>query len=115
MAVPVRFGADFTPEAPQLVTKGCMLPLPSTGRHYDVSGDGQRFLLFKEAPTTDGQKAASPEIHVVLNWTEELKRQYRRSDRREPTSSAAGSVRGHGWTSRSIGCYFASAGNGVAA
>ena len=75
MAVPVRLGADFTPEAPQLVVKGLYARPPASGRHYDVSGDGQRFLLFKEAPTTDGQKATAPEIHVVLNWTEELKRQ----------------------------------------
>ena len=43
------------------------------GRHYDVSADGQRFLLLKDAPPPDGQKPAAPEIHVVLNWQEELK------------------------------------------
>ena len=73
MAVPVRLGADFTNEAPQLVVKGLYASPRVTGRHYDVSGDGQRFLLFKEAPTADGQKTAAPEIHVVLNWQEELK------------------------------------------
>jgi hypothetical protein len=38
-----------------------------------VSADGQRFLLIKDEPPTDGQKTASPEIHVAVNWLEELK------------------------------------------
>jgi hypothetical protein len=44
----------------------------TTGRHYDVSADGQRFLLLKDAPTPSGQKAPTPEIHLVLHWVEEL-------------------------------------------
>jgi hypothetical protein len=38
-----------------------------------VSADGQRFLLLKDAPLRDGQKTPAPEIHLVLNWLEELK------------------------------------------
>jgi hypothetical protein len=36
-----------------------------------VSPDGQRFLMLK---TIEQQGQAATEIHVVLNWFEELKR-----------------------------------------
>jgi Tol biopolymer transport system component len=42
------------------------------GRTYDVSPDGQRFLMIK-APVTDAS-AAPPALIVVQHWTEELKR-----------------------------------------
>jgi hypothetical protein len=45
----------------------------NAGRHYDVSPDGQRFLLLVDAPTADGQKPEPPEMVLVLNWIEELK------------------------------------------
>ena len=38
------------------------------GRPYDVSPDGQRFLMIKAA---GGEQA--PSMVVVLNWLEELK------------------------------------------
>jgi serine/threonine-protein kinase len=41
------------------------------GRTYDVSPDGRRFLMIKQA---GDQTAARPQILVVQNWTEELKR-----------------------------------------
>jgi hypothetical protein len=45
-------------------------PAPNTGRAlYDVSRDGQRFLMIKNPGA-----AASPQIILVQNWTEELKR-----------------------------------------
>ena len=41
---------------------------------YDVSPDGQRFLMIKPAE----QKQADPtQINVVLNWFEELSRTLR--------------------------------------
>jgi hypothetical protein len=42
------------------------------GRTYDVSPDGQRFLLIKSLGTD--ANAASPAIIVVQHWDEELKR-----------------------------------------
>jgi serine/threonine-protein kinase len=42
-------------------------------RHYDVSPDGQRFLMIKEASATN-ETATPPQIIVVQHWTEELKR-----------------------------------------
>ncbi|MCZ6877234.1 MAG: hypothetical protein O7G29_03740, partial [Acidobacteria bacterium] len=38
-------------------------------QYYDISPDGQRFLMIKAVGGSTGQ------IHVVLNWFEELKRQ----------------------------------------
>ncbi len=39
---------------------------------YDVSPDGQRFVMVKES-TDDGESSAT-HINVILNWDEELKR-----------------------------------------
>ena len=41
---------------------------PGFLQYYDISPDGQRFLMIKEEQTAAGQ------INVVLNWFEELKR-----------------------------------------
>jgi len=46
-------------------------PSPVNDSHYDVSPDGQRFLMLKP----NQQEASAPtQINVVLNWFEELKR-----------------------------------------
>jgi hypothetical protein len=37
---------------------------------YDVSPDGQRFLVIKEST----QESAATELNVVLNWADELRR-----------------------------------------
>ena len=42
-------------------------------RAFDISPDGQRLLVIKAGATTDAT-GEEPEIHVVLNWTEELRR-----------------------------------------
>jgi eukaryotic-like serine/threonine-protein kinase len=44
----------------------------TTGRTYDVSRDGQRFLMVKETGG-DGQNSTPASLIVVLNWIEELK------------------------------------------
>jgi hypothetical protein len=43
---------------------------PQVSTVYDVSADGQRFLMVK--PTE--QASSATQINVVLNWFEELKR-----------------------------------------
>jgi eukaryotic-like serine/threonine-protein kinase len=45
--------------------------LPAQGHVYDVSRDGQKFLLIKDGPRDES--AASTNLIVVLNWFEELK------------------------------------------
>jgi hypothetical protein len=44
----------------------------SAGRMYDVSPDGQRFLMIRSPGTDAG--AAPPALIVVQHWDEELKR-----------------------------------------
>jgi hypothetical protein len=44
-------------------------PFPATGVTYDVTRDGQRFLMVK-----DVEQASATQINVVVNWFEELKR-----------------------------------------
>jgi serine/threonine-protein kinase len=48
-------------------------PVSGTGRSYDVSEDGRRFLMIKQA---DAERADLPPSHivVVLNWFDELRR-----------------------------------------
>jgi len=43
-------------------------PGDSTSLNYDISPDGQRFLMIKEEQEEQAQ------INIVLNWFEELKR-----------------------------------------
>jgi len=42
-------------------------------RGYDVSADGQRFLMIKDSPTDQPANAGAASMVVVLNWLEELK------------------------------------------
>jgi hypothetical protein len=54
-----------------MLFEGAYLPTPFVVPDYDVSPDGQRFLMLKPAET---QTSALTQINVVLNWFEELKR-----------------------------------------
>jgi hypothetical protein len=53
-----------------MLFEGAYMPTQGTFPNYDVSPDGQRFLMLK--PTEQAQ-AAQTQINVVLNWFEELK------------------------------------------
>jgi len=72
MAVEVTTQPSFTPAKPKVVFEGTYEPDPGGGRpNYDVSPDGQRFLMMKPA---EQQAVALTQINVVLNWFAELKR-----------------------------------------
>jgi hypothetical protein len=43
-------------------------PPGTTSTNYDVTADGSRFLMLKD------NEVAPSSIHVIVNWTEELKR-----------------------------------------
>ncbi len=47
--------------------------ISAAGRKYDISPDGQQFLMVKEARQRDDTSALT-QLIVVLNWFEELKR-----------------------------------------
>lgn len=71
-SVPVQTtGATFSAGKPAKVFD-TTYATPVNLRSYDVSPDGQRFLMIKEG-TADGT-APLPNMVVVLNWLEELKR-----------------------------------------
>ena len=57
-------------EKPKMLFEGAYVPSLATMPNYDVSADGQRFLMIK--PSQQAQ-AAETQINVVLNWFEELK------------------------------------------
>jgi hypothetical protein len=42
-------------------------------RGYDVSPDGQRFLMIKDVTPEFAVRVQPPNLVVVLNWAEELK------------------------------------------
>ena len=77
MAVSVMADLSVPPGTPQLVFAGSYCGTGPTcagfltGRTYDVAPDGQRFLMIKETGQTDGD-TATPQIILVLNWTQEL-------------------------------------------
>jgi hypothetical protein len=73
MAVRVdpRGGAWSTGSPVKVVDGPYPTGAPASGRNYDVSADGKRFLLVKQPP---GNKDAAPQIVMVQHWAEELKR-----------------------------------------
>jgi serine/threonine-protein kinase len=72
MAVPVATETGFAVGRPTLLFEGAYVSVqfPLIAVAYDVSADGQRFLMVKE----DSTAAGPTQINVVLNWFEELKR-----------------------------------------
>jgi serine/threonine protein kinase/Tol biopolymer transport system component len=70
MAVDIATQPGFTAGKPRMLFQGQYEPTPLTNPNYDVSRDGQRFLMVKASE----QEQASTQINVVLNWFEELKR-----------------------------------------
>ena len=71
MAVEIATQPGFAAGRPRVLFEGEYLPTPLLFPNYDVSPDGERFLMLK--PSQQGG-AAPTQINVVLNWFEELKR-----------------------------------------
>jgi Tol biopolymer transport system component len=59
--------AAFTAGKPKVLFEGPYMPSPRSSPDYDVSPDGQRFLMVKAA------EQSAEQINVVLNWTADLK------------------------------------------
>jgi Tol biopolymer transport system component len=70
MAVDIATQPAFNAGKPRMLFEGPYLPTPLTFPNYDVSADGQRFLMLKPVEQAE---AAPTQINVVLNWFEELK------------------------------------------
>jgi serine/threonine protein kinase/Tol biopolymer transport system component len=71
MAVDYNAQPTFSAGKPKMLFEGSYVSTPRTSPDYDVSPDGQRFLMLKPP---DQAQAPAP-INVVLNWTDELKQQ----------------------------------------
>jgi Tol biopolymer transport system component len=71
MAVDITTQPSFVASKPHMLFEGPYLPAEGTFSNYDVSPDGQRFLMVKPI---EQAKAAPTQINVVLNWFEELRR-----------------------------------------
>jgi hypothetical protein len=71
MAVEIATKPGFAAGKPRLLFEGAYLPTPLAFPNFDVSSDGQRFLMLKPS---EQEAAALTHINVVLNWFEELKR-----------------------------------------
>ncbi len=69
MVVGIKTEPTFTAGSPVVLFTG-RYTSPGTVGNYDISPDGQRFLMIKEADAVEEQA----QINVVLNWFEELKR-----------------------------------------
>ena len=75
MAVAISTGSELSPGRPTLLFEGPYdLKQGSGATNYDVAEDG-RFVMIR-TPDSPAQETSSPEqqIHVVLNWFEDLKR-----------------------------------------
>ena len=72
MAVDITTQPSFAAGKPRMLFEGKVrTESGTTFANYDVSPDGQRFLMLKPA---EQAQAAPTQINVVLNWFEELKR-----------------------------------------
>jgi len=69
MSIPVETGATFEAGSPEILFEGSYPSDPhiSAIPYYDVSQDGQRFLMIRDDTEPD-------QIHVIPNWFEELQR-----------------------------------------
>ena len=70
MSVDITTQPGFSASKPQLLFDGPYALSAATLANYDVSKDGQRFLMVKEG----AQEAQPTQINLVLNWFNELKR-----------------------------------------
>jgi hypothetical protein len=77
MAVSVATHPTFTASTPRMLWQGCYAlsmssacgPPRPTSSNYDVTVDGQRFLMMKDRDT----ESFPSQFNLVLNWSEELK------------------------------------------
>ena len=70
MAVEIATKPSFTAGTPKVLFEGKYEMPNNSTPDYDVSPDGQRFLMLKPV---EQEQAAPTQINVVLNWFEELK------------------------------------------
>ncbi len=70
MAADVQTRPGFSARKPRVIFEKPYRLSPVTIPNYDVSADGQRFLMVKPSQSAE---ASPTQINIVLNWFEELK------------------------------------------
>jgi serine/threonine-protein kinase len=75
MSVPVQLSPAFKAGNPTKLFPAANIATLASGRFYDASRDGQKFVMIKELPPPPGQPTTpiGPTFVVVLNWLQELK------------------------------------------
>ena len=81
IAVRVNLTPAFTAGAPVKVVDPGFFPGSGAvgGRTYDVSADGKRFLVLRDVNPT--QASSTPQMVVVMNWVELVRRQLAAAER----------------------------------
>lgn len=78
MMVPVKTEPEFEAGKPVVLFEGSYLVGPAAGRQYDITPDGERFVMIAFGRTTgkeeEGGITRNREIVIVENWFEEIKR-----------------------------------------
>ena len=69
MAVEITTDPNFSPGTPRLLFEGDFQMGTVSRANYDVTLDGQRFVMLQQV----GPDSGATQINVVLNWFEELK------------------------------------------
>ena len=72
MGVTVETEPTFSVGIPEIRVDGDYVYAAGQGRNWDISPDGQRFLMLKLADQSGTEDTTPPQITVVLNWFEEL-------------------------------------------
>ena len=67
----LRRGPTLKVGTPRLVFRGDYAPSLTTNPNFDVSPDGQRFLMIQPGPR---ETAMPTQITITMNWFEELNR-----------------------------------------
>ena len=68
MAVPVELGDELTVGTPTFLFESSFGDRVFGSESFDVTADGERFVV------VESKSQARAELHVVLNWFEELER-----------------------------------------
>ena len=70
MSAAIEPGPTFRAGTPRMLFEGRYAVTYPSGGGYDVSPDGQRFLMIKSVQP----EAASTQMHFVLEWFDEVRR-----------------------------------------
>jgi serine/threonine-protein kinase len=74
MSVPVQLSPTFRRDSPTRLFDAHNISTLASARFYDVTPDGQRFVMIKEIPPPPGQAVStSPTFVFVVNWPEDVK------------------------------------------